>query len=111
MIPATFAPMIFKLVFPKLEKKMDELRLDIIEHIFKVGKIKESIAYRELPNDADKRIDKLEAQIKMLAEDQHPPAIPLKEINEFRETNKNVKWIMGIFKNMKKNPLLKSMFK
>ena len=53
MIPASFAPMILKLVFPKLEKKMDELKLDIIEHIFKVGKIKESIEYREKPNDAD----------------------------------------------------------
>ena len=39
MIPASFAPMILKLVFPKLEKKMDKLKLDIIEHIFKVGKI------------------------------------------------------------------------
>ena len=41
----------------------------------------------------------------------HPPAIPLKEINEFRETNKNVKWIMGKMKLLKKNPMLKSIFK
>ena len=57
MIPASFAPMVFKLVFPRLEKKvkkmMDKMKIDIIEHIFKVGKIEESIAYRELPNDAD----------------------------------------------------------
>ena len=67
MIPASFAPMILKLVFPKLEKKMDELKLDIIEHIFKVGKIKESIAYRELPNDADIIGEKNQEHIKMLA--------------------------------------------
>ena len=67
MIPASFAPMILKLVFPKLEKKMDELKLDIIEHIFKVGKIKESIEYRELPNDADRIGEKNQEHIKMLA--------------------------------------------
>ena len=67
MIPASFAPMILKLVFPKLEKKMDELKLDIIEHIFKVGKIEESIAYRELPNDADRIGEKNQEHIKMLA--------------------------------------------
>tara|TARA_R110000824_G_scaffold126240_4_gene285703 strand:- start:863 stop:1138 length:276 start_codon:yes stop_codon:yes gene_type:complete len=67
MIPASFAPMILKLVFPKLEKKMDKMKLDIIEHIFKVGKIKESIAYRELPNDADILGKKCQEHITMLA--------------------------------------------
>ena len=67
------------------------MKCDIIEHIFKVGKIKESIAYRELPNDADKRIDKLEAQIKMLTEDQHPPAIDLDEWEDVKNTIKIIK--------------------
>ena len=67
MIPASFAPMILKLVFPKLEKKMDQMKLDIIEHIFKVGKIEESIAYRELPNDADMIGEKNKEHITMLA--------------------------------------------
>ena len=67
MMAASFAPMILKLEFPKLEKKMDELKLDIIEHIFKVGKIKESIAYRELPNDADMLGEKNQEHITMLA--------------------------------------------
>ena len=67
MIPASFAPMILKLVFPKLEKKMDKLKLDIIEHIFKVGKIEESIAYRELPNDADILGEKNQEHITVLA--------------------------------------------
>ena len=31
MFSASFAPMILKLVFPKLEKKMDKLKLDIID--------------------------------------------------------------------------------
>ena len=67
MIPASFAPMILKLVFPKLEKKMDELKLDIIEHIFKVGKIRESIEYREQPNDAELLGGKNQEHITMLA--------------------------------------------
>ena len=66
-VPTSFAPMILKLIFPKLEKKMDELKVDIIEHIFKVGKIKESIAYRELPNDADILGKKNQEHINMLA--------------------------------------------
>ena len=104
MFPASFVPYIIKLIAPELTEK-------IANHIAKIFKLPQVVNYMELPNDADQRIDKLEAQIKMLTEDQHPPAIPLKEINEFRETNKNVKWIMGILKIMKKNPLLKSIFK
>ena len=66
-MPASFAPMILKLVFPKLEKKIDKMKLDIIEHIFKVGKIRESIEYREQPNDADLLGEKNKDQIVMMA--------------------------------------------
>ena len=38
--------------------------------MFKLDKV---LKYVEQPNDADQRIDKLETQIIMLAEDQHPP--------------------------------------
>ena len=37
------------------------------------------------------RIDKLESQIKMLAEDQPPPAIDLKEWEDVKETIKKIK--------------------
>ena len=46
---------------------MDQMKLDIIEHIFKVGKIEESIAYRELPNDADKLGEQNKEHIVMVA--------------------------------------------
>ena len=39
----------------------------IMEHIAKTYKLDQQLDYMELPNDADHRIDKLEAQIKMLA--------------------------------------------
>ena len=79
MMAASFAPMILKLVFPKLEKKMDELKLDIIEHIFKVGKIIESIEYREQPNELDDQVADMRIELKALKQhiieldkDSHP---------------------------------------
>ena len=72
MFPASFAPYIIKLIAPKLTEK-------IANHVAKAFKLPQVLNYMELPNDADQRIDKLEAQIEMLAEDQHPPAIDLDE--------------------------------
>ena len=91
MIPASFAPMILKLVFPKLEKKMDQLKLDIIEHIFKVGKIEESIAYRELPNDADIIGEKNQEHIKMLAGELSAVEDRLKKLETLTKKPKKVK--------------------
>ena len=90
-MPVSFAPMILKLVFPKLEKKMDELKLDIIEHIFKVGKIEESIAYRELPNDADRIGEKNQEHIKMLAGELSAQDDRLKKLETLSKTPKKVK--------------------
>ena len=65
LFPATFIPKLIKLVAPGLT--------DIItEHIVKIFKLDKVLNYMELPNDADNRIDALEAQIKMVAEDSHP---------------------------------------
>ena len=87
MFPATLAPMIMKLIFPKFEKRLEKFKLEIIEHIFKIGKIKESIEYREQPNELDVQMEnveekcvKMDMQIKVmeemlkdLDEDSHPP--------------------------------------
>ena len=59
----------------------------------------------------DKIINKFDDKLKQISKIAHPPAIPLKDINELKESAKDVKWMMGIFKIMKKNPLLKSVFK
>ena len=56
MIPTTFGPMLYKLILPKIMEL-----------------IKPLIRYKDEPNDADLRIDKLEVQIMMLAKDNHPP--------------------------------------
>ena len=91
MIPASFAPMILKLVFPKLEKKMDQMKLDIIEHIFKVGKIEESIAYRELPNDADKLGKQNQEHITMVAGEISALEDRLKKLETLSNKPKKVK--------------------
>ena len=84
MFPASFAPYIIKLIAPKLTEK-------IANHIAKAFKLPQVLNYMELPNDADQRIDKLEAQIKMLAEDQHPPVIDLDEWEDVKDTIKIIK--------------------
>tara|TARA_R110000824_G_scaffold129985_1_gene291615 strand:- start:43 stop:318 length:276 start_codon:yes stop_codon:yes gene_type:complete len=91
MMAASFAPMILKLVFPKLEKKMDELKMDIIEHIFKVGKIKESIEYREHPNDADLLGKQNQEHITMIAGEISGLDDRLKKLETLSKTPKKVK--------------------
>ena len=66
MFPASFVPYILKLISPKLTES-------IAIHVAKVFKLPQLVNYMELPNDADIRIDKLEVQMEMVAEDQHPP--------------------------------------
>ena len=84
MFPASFAPYIIKLIAPELSEK-------IANHIAKIFKLPQLVNYMELPNDADQRVDKLEAQIKMLAEDQHPPVIDLDEWEDVKNTIKIIK--------------------
>ena len=45
----------------------DKIMPKIMDHIAKVYKLDKVLNYMELPNDADNRIDKLEEQVKMLA--------------------------------------------
>ena len=87
MFSASFAPYIIKLIAPELTEK-------IANHIAKIFKLPQVVNYMELPNDADQRVDKLEAQIKMLAEDQHPPVIDLDEWEDVKNT-------INIIKNKK----------
>ena len=58
MVVAKIAQAVMKLIMPQL-----------LEHFVKVFKLDKVLDYMELPNDADKRIDKLEEQMKMVAEE------------------------------------------
>ena len=86
---------LLKLIFPKIEKKLAKAKQDIVEHIFKAAKLEKLLTYMELPNDADRKIEKLEEQMRMVAKNMHPPAIDLKEWDDVKDTIRKVK-------NMKK---------
>ena len=90
------------LEYVEMENELDvavkEMKKEFDSMKFKVN------AQRDLFKDIQKQID----DVKKIA---HPPTIPLKEINEFREANKDVKWVMEVLNKMKKLPLLKSVFK
>ena len=57
----------------------------------KVFKMDKLLNYMELPNEADKKIEKLEAKIQVLMEDAHPPAVDIKEFEEMKESIKKIK--------------------
>ena len=84
MFPASFVPYISKLIAPKLTET-------IANNIAKLFKLPQLLNYMELPNDADQRIDKLEEQIKMLAEDQHPMQPFDERIKKLEEFEKQVR--------------------
>ena len=76
MIPASFAPMIARLVFPK-----------IMDHFMKVFKLEKILQYVEQPNELDVQMENVEEKcvkidmkikvmeemLKDLDEDSHPP--------------------------------------
>ena len=95
-----------------LEKKLTDVAFKVTASVDMIKRYSETIDnVADKVKSIDKVINKFDEKLQQIDKIAHPPAIPLKEINEFRETNKNVKWIMGILKIMKKNPLLKSVFK
>jgi len=55
MVVAKIAQAVLKLIMPQL-----------LEHFVKVFKLDKVLDYMELPNDADKRIDKQEEQMDMM---------------------------------------------
>ena len=68
MIPATFAPMILKLIMPKL-----------MDHFMKVFKLDKVLQYVEQPNELDDQVADIRRELKILREhiidldkDSHP---------------------------------------
>ena len=69
MIPATFAPMILKLIMPKL-----------MDHFMKVFKLDKILQYVEQPNELDDQVADMKIELKVLKQhiidldkDSHPP--------------------------------------
>lgn len=84
----------------KIAKAVLKLILpDVNDHLLKVFKLDKIMNYVELENDADRKIAKLEEQMKMVAKDIHPPAIDLKEWKEFKADMKKIKKLR-VFKSI-----------
>ena len=134
MIQAKLIEMFFKALFkhPKVMELFDykdkpnelDMAVEQLQQFRKEDKIKLNAAldlFKSSTEMVDKLsgqfkpinnvIDKLDNKLQQMDKIAHPPAIPLKDINELKESAKDVKWMMGLFKIMKKNPLLKSIFK
>ena len=88
----------------KLAKAVLKLIMpDVTEHLLRVFKLDKLVNYMELPNEADKGVEKLKEEVNMLKEslksiekDTHPPAIDLKEWAEVKELMKKVKKIRSL---------------
>ena len=65
MIPASFVPMIAKMVLGK--KILPKLQEEIAKHMAKMFKLEQLVNYMELPNDADQKADKALNQNALLA--------------------------------------------
>ena len=58
--------MIGKLVAPLLKLLLPKVTQKVTDHLAKIFKLDSVLRYVEMPNDADKKIEKLEARIDML---------------------------------------------
>ena len=84
----------------KIAKAVLKLILpDVTEHLLKVFKLDKIMDYVELDNVADRKIAKLEEQMKMVAKDIHPPDINLKEWKELKADMKKIKKLR-VFKSI-----------
>ena len=80
MIPATFAPMILKLIMPKL-----------MDHFMKVFKLDKVLEYVEKPNDADLLGKQNQEHITMVAGEISGLDDRLKKLETLSKTLKKVK--------------------
>ena len=93
--------MITKLIGPLLKLLLPKVTEKVADHLAKVFKMDQLLHYMEMPNSADKKIEKLEAKIQVLMQDTHPPAVDIKEFEEMKETIKKIKKLR-VFKSIGK---------
>ena len=93
--------MIGKLVAPLLKLLLPKVTEKVADHLAKIFKMDQLLNYMELPNEADRKIEQLEAKIQVLLEDTHPPAVDIKEFEEMKETIKKIKKLR-VFKSIGK---------
>tara|TARA_Y100000310_G_scaffold298117_1_gene331745 strand:+ start:254 stop:529 length:276 start_codon:yes stop_codon:yes gene_type:complete len=81
---AKIAQAVIKLILPDLYEKVGN-------YVAKLFKLPQMLDYMELPNEADKRIDKLEEQFKMVIEDSNPSQELEERIAELELFTKKIK--------------------
>ena len=134
MIQAKLIEMFFKALFkhPKVMELFDykdkpnelDMAVEQLQQFRKEDKVKLNAAldlFKSSTEEIDQlsgniksakiELNKLKDTIEKISKIAHPPAIPLKDINELKESAKDTKWMMGLFKIMKKNTLFKFIFR
>ena len=61
--------MIGKLVAPLLKLLLPKVTEAVTEHLAKIFKMDQLLQYMEMPNDADKKVEKLEVKMRILMDD------------------------------------------
>ena len=61
--------MIAKLVAPLLKLLLPKITEKVTDHLAKIFKLDKVLRYMEMPNDADRKIEKLETRIDMMLEE------------------------------------------
>ena len=61
--------MIGKLVAPLLKLLLPKVTEAVTEHLAKIFKMDQLLKYMEMPNDADRKVEKLEVKMRILMDD------------------------------------------
>ena len=75
--------MIGKLVAPLLKLLLPKVTEAVTEHLAKIFKMDQLLQYMEMPNDADRKVEKLEVKMRILMDD-------VKELSEAKHKMEKV---------------------
>ena len=74
--------MIGKLVAPLLKLLLPKVTEKVADHLTKIFKMDQLLQYMEMPNDADRKVEKLEVKMRILMDD-------VKELGEAKDKMEN----------------------
>ena len=75
--------MIGKLVAPLLKLLLPKVTEQVDDHLTKIFKMDQLLQYMEMPNDADRKVEKLEVKMRILMDD-------VKELGEAKDKMEKV---------------------
>ena len=75
--------MIGKLVAPLLKLLLPKVTEKVADHLTKIFKMDQLLQYMEMPNDADRKVEKLEVKMRILMDD-------VKELGEAKDKMEKV---------------------